>query len=248
MGMLFHVLRPLLLTAAISAVWACGSDHGGTPTQPSPQPMPARPPAPVVVHDTLQPAENRDVTRLYSSFAYVDEFGRVGPFSFVVDDFVSTISGQLRSVAWQGGYCDPRFQVAEVVPPPVARSFEVILTEDSRGGPAFFNTPLVTPLLTATFTPAEAQEQRVFDVLRVTDIGCGAKVPAPFSYYRYSITVPRPVEIIAGRRYWLRVLADIGSSGLVWGWRGGTADNAFTWSSFSNTFYPADMAFSVTVQ
>ena len=199
------------------------------------------------MHDTLQPADNRDATRLYATFAYIDEFGRLGPQQFVVDEFVSTVSGQLRSLAWQGGYCDPRFQVAEAVPPAVGRSFEIILTEDNRGGPAYFNTPAVTPLLTATFTLAEAQEQRMFDVLQVRDIGCGAKVPAPFSYYRYSVTLPRPIQVTAGRRYWVRVLADIGSSGLVWGWRGGTADNAFTWSSFSNSWWPADMAFSVTV-
>jgi hypothetical protein len=202
---------------------------------------------PIVVHDTLQPADNRAATRLFFSYAYIDELGRLGSWSYVVDDFVSTVSGQLHSLTWQGGYCDPRFVVAEAIPPPVARSFEILLTHDNLGGPAFFNSPGVTPLFSTTLSPADVQEQRVFDQLRVSDVGCGPKIPAPFSYYRYSFTLPRPVAITAGGRYWLRVLADVGSSGIAWGWRTGTPDNAFTWSSFSNAYWPADMAFSVSV-
>jgi hypothetical protein len=180
---------------------------------------------------------------LYQSFYYIDELGRLALSNYVMDDFVSTTSGQLRAIGWQGGYCDQRFLVPLAVPMPIARSFQITVAEDSG-----IKSPSATTLLDVALAPADVHQERLFDVLANSNAGCGPKIPASFAYYRYSATLPRPIALSAGRRYWLRLVADVGTTDVIWGWRRGMPDNAYTWLSIPNAYYPVDMAFSATVQ
>jgi hypothetical protein len=156
------------------------------------------------VHDTLQPIENREPTRLYGSAK------SPGFWYYVIDDFVSPATTETRVIRWQGGYCDPRYQVPLAVPRPVSRSFSIWLSADNGSGrrplPAA-NAP-GGQLLEATFSPAEAHEELLFEVVDNGGIGCGSKETAPASYFQYSATLPRPLPVTQGSRYWIAILGD----------------------------------------
>ena len=105
-----------LAVASIAVISACGGSKTESPTQPTPAPAPV-PAAPVVVHDSLQPRDNRQPTRLYESMK------SSGFWYYMTDDFVSPVSTEIRVVRWQGGYCDPRYQVPLAIPRRVSQSF-----------------------------------------------------------------------------------------------------------------------------
>jgi hypothetical protein len=233
-----NALRGFALAGGL-VVCACGSSGTSAPTQPSPAPAPPAPVLPVVVHDTLQPNESRTSTRLYPSSS------TNAGLLFITDDFVSTATVQARTLRWQGGYCDPRFQVPLAAPRPVARSFRIVIAEDNGNGTGPLTVP-PGPLLEFTLTAAEAREELLFDVAENREDPCGPKIPASFSYYHYTATLPRTVALTAGRRYWVSVMADVADSGITWGWRRGTPDNNYAVQSVVSAFWQADMAFSIS--
>ena len=240
-----NALRGLALAGAL-ATCACGGSESGTPAQPTPTPTPAPTPvpaAPIVIHDTLQPLENREPTRLY------DSAKSSGFWYYLTDDFISPVTTEIRVVRWQGGYCDARFQVPLAVPRPVSRSFSISLSADNGTGRRPV-APVTAPsgqLLDAVFSPAEAHEELLFEALN--SVGCGSKDPAPASYYQYTATLPRPLAVTQGTRYWIAILGETGDSGITWGWRVGRSDNGYTLPSFTaDGYYPFDMAFSLASQ
>jgi hypothetical protein len=93
---------------------------------------------------------------------------------------------------------------------------------------------------------SEVAEQLMFEVAEERELGCGPKIPASYSYYSYSATLPRPVALTAGRKYWLSVQADIGNTEIWWGWRRGTRDNNIALNPVFSAYWEADMAFSLT--
>ena len=197
-----------LLAAAIGAC-----SH--SPTRPSAAIEPG-----TVVYDTLNPPESRTSTRLYESVSYIDTFGRPVDGGWAIDDFTPRQTAQVRTVRWQGGYCDPRFQVPLAIPTPIARSFRITFSED-RGGPSTHSLNAKS-LLEITVAPADIAERKMFEVLQEREFGCGSKVPAPMAHYDYTLTLTAPLAVTAGTKYWFRVMADIGVPTVVWGWRGGT--------------------------
>jgi hypothetical protein len=238
--------RWALAVANIAVISACGGSKTESPTQPTPAPAPVPvPAAPVVVHDSLQPLDNRQPTRLYESAK------SSGFWYYLTDDFVSPVNTEIRVVRWQGGYCDPRYQVPLAVPRSVSRSFSIWISADNGTGrrPAAPANPPGGQLIDAVFAPADAHEELLFEVLDNGGIGCGSKETSPASYFQYTATLPRPVPVTQGGRYWIAILGDTGDSGITWGWRVGRPDNGYTLPSFTaDGYYPFDMAFSVASQ
>jgi hypothetical protein len=226
-----------LVLAAVLLTCACGSSNTGAPTQPSPpQPAPAPPPvpaAPVVVYSTLGPFDGRD--NAFNYYPSAENYPRVA------DDFVAAASAEVRSITWDGVYCDPRFQVPLAVPPPVARSFRVVLSADVGG-----NFPAST-LYERSFDAAEVRQERQFDVLEESFRGCPPRTPAPVSFYRFSVQLPTAISMTAGRKYWLEVSADTATSGIGWCWRASTSPGR-SWIGYFGATWPWEMAFSLASQ
>ncbi len=222
--------RLLLLGALVTA--ACGGSKGSSPTQPSPASVvPTAPAAPVVVYTSLGSMDSRDNPIHFPSSS---TYARVG------DDFTPTVTAEVRSIVWDGAYCDPRFQVPLAIPPAAAGSFRVTLSADSG-----FDTVGFPPLYDVVFEASQVRQEHQFDILE-SSWGCGAKVPAPVAFYRFSATLPTAFSVIAGRKYWLEVSADTDASGLGWGWRPSTPGRS--WIRFYNATYAWNMSFSLTSQ
>jgi hypothetical protein len=192
--------------------------------------------APIVFHDTLNAPGSRSNAVLYPSSWY----GTLTLIWNVADDFVSSKPGSIRTIRWQGGYCDDSVSAAPV-PEPVARQFFVTLLRDDGNS---------VPGATAwegVFTPSEVREERVFeDGPRSACHLSRPAVPSYSAYYQYTLTLNTPVPVLAGQKYWLRIAAEVGRANLKWGWRQGLADNNWSHPSFTNTAWLADMAFQLS--
>ena len=204
----------------------CGSDS--SPTSPSGQAG--------LVHDTMQPADVASPTRLYPSYACVDSFGRLSECQYVWDDFVAATSAEVRTVKWQGGYCDPQYQP----PPAVTRSYRITFSDDGPNGPLVRTVVGAAPLSDVTLTPAEIREEPI----NAGQMGCSD--PGPHAYYQYTATLPAPVKVTEGRRYWIKIVVDVGASNVGWGWRAGTRDNAYALNQNAGGSWSSDMAFSLS--
>jgi hypothetical protein len=238
----------LMAVVAVGTI-ACGQS---TPTQPSStqpastQPEPASPsPGSQVFHDTLNPATSRDATRVWPS-AWVLEGGRLSSGSLIADDFVARQSGQIRTVRWQGGYCDGRFNVPHAPPAPSATLFYVSFVNDMPWGPENFDLPPSTaPERYFAIAAEQVQHLRLFDLVPNANDPCVSKGAAAIGYYEHSVVLPTPVTVVSGRRYWLEVSANIGTSPTTWGWRVGLPDNGRANTNYQSTT-GQDMAFRLT--
>ena len=221
-----------------SAVLACVATGCGSGdrdiTQPSPQP------AVVLVHNTLNPLDNRSSVDVATSWdgPYVPGFFSLRPWAW--DDFTSATSTTIRAVSWQGGYCDskgPGLPPRVSPPRPASSTFQLSFLPDSNGRPKDFASP--SPL---TLTSAEAHEQLAFDVDR-SDAYC--------SYYNYAAALSTPFPVTAGTRYWLLIRAYIGAGESPWGWRIGQQDNSVSAQGALNGgifIVTRDLAFSLSDQ
>lgn len=221
---------------------ACGSEERGL-TQPSPQSGPL---AVVLVHNTLNPPDNRASRSLMHSYLRPYSFPFADPRAY--DDFTSAVTTTIRTVSWQGGYCS-----GGVTPPPGTRpqppptaassSFQLAFYPDDNGRPAWFRRALSE----VTLMPAEAHEQFTFDSGSTAD-GCAWQAPTA-TYYDYTAVLPMPFPVTAGTRYWLLLRADTGNTGIAWGWRIGMQDNnysAFQVQGLQTS--QVDLAFSLSDQ
>ena len=133
----------------------------------------------------------------------------------------------IRTVSWQGGYCQGPVTVPPgtgPLPPPAAAasSFQLAFYPDDNGRPASFRQALYE----VTLTPGEAHEQVAFDS-GPTAGGCDWQAPTA-TYYDYMAVLPVPFPVTGGTRYWLLVRANTGNTGIPWGWRIGMRDNNYS--------------------
>ena len=197
------------LPIVMAAVLGCG----GHATMPSPVP-------PQFTHFTLNAVDDRSARQLHESYLPNTPPGILtgGAVNHLAaDDFTPLVTTAIRTISWQGGYCDAGPSGA-VVPPPTAdaRAFVVSFYADRNGIPQPFGG---TELYQVRPTPADAHEQFMFDTGAATN---------PCSYYQYTAVLPTPFPVTAGTRYWLSVQTDIRVGGPRWGWSGGTSDNNYS--------------------
>jgi hypothetical protein len=231
-----HIIGVLI---ACALGFACGSGNRGI-TQPSPQA--------VLVHNTLNPPDDRATRSIVHSYEHPNPFGFPSANPLAFDDFMSAVTTTIRTVSWQGGYCSgvvtpPPGTSPEPPPTAASTSFQLSFYRDFNGRPAWGGAGLYD----ITLTPAEAHEQFTFDS-GPTANGCGWQSPNA-TYYDYTAVLPTAFPVTAGTRYWLLVRADTRNAGIAWGWRLGNRDNNY---SASNTQFlytnPWDLAFALSEQ
>jgi hypothetical protein len=180
----------------------------------------------IVIHDTMNGAGAVSGVECWASL--------VNPLGYrIYDDFVSTTSGTIRTVSWQGTYCPS---------PPIATQFVLTFVPDS--GSANLHPDVETgrtpPLYSETFSKAQVNEK-----LDATG-SCSSTPQQQCAVYSYSATLTTPFTVAAGVRYWLMVQADVPAQSGTWGWRRGTADNGRAFSSLGGElFLLFDLAFSL---
>jgi hypothetical protein len=199
-----------------------------------------------VFHDTLNAPESRQSTRVWPAL-YSPTGSTAGVSGAVItDDFVPSRSGEIRRVQWQGGYCDGRFNVPHVAPQPSAQQFFIAFVDGQGAAPNNFLLPPHSAPDRSFSIPAEqVPHDHLFDLVPNSTDSCVNKGAAAVSYYQHSATLPRPVSVVAGRRYWLIIAADVGASQTVWGWRFGGLDNGLAVSVYPSVL-PQDLAFRLT--
>ena len=142
----------------------------------------------------------------------------------------------------------PRHSDGAVTPAPNAISFRIGFYLDRLEFPAFYPDQTIpssqVPLQGDNYSVAQAREQ--FDHVAPSPLCGGGRGVA---LYRYAVRLATPVEVIAGRRYWLSIQADTPSTGITWGWRVGTQDNsssAYVLNGLTTTRFGTDLAFSLS--
>jgi len=227
------VWRYLLAAVLASTVVACASEGRGI-TEPTPPSTEPTPPSGAFVHNTLNPPDNRSFLEIKGSWRYSTYFPMLDTLApWTWDDFTSAETATIRTVSWQGGYCQRR-GLAPISA--TAISFDVSFYPDGNGRPQYFGTSLYA----ARFTPAEAREQFAFDS-SWNELDC--------AYYDYTAILPTPFPVTAGTRYWLLIMAEIGSTGPSWGWRLGGQDNGISArGTLKGGIFtsPSDLAFSLS--
>lgn len=237
----FRLLAMLMSAQTLAFLsMGCGSSTSASASNP----VTASPTSGSLVHDTLNAAgSNSNIDWHYS----VAVNGRVQDQSY--DDFVSPANATIRTVTWQGAYCESRFSIS-TVPLPAATSFFVAFYADRNGFPAWYADAVVpasqVPLLGATYAVGQLREQ-----LDQTSLNgpCGSRVPAPSALYTYTLTLATPFQVVQGRRYWLSIRANTPDAGILWGWRLGKPDNGasgFVLAESTASIYTTDLAFSLS--
>jgi hypothetical protein len=137
----------------------------------------------------------------------------------VYDDFVTTDDTPITGATWRGVYC------AEVMggpaPPATAEAFLVGIYADADGHP-----DTSAPLHQAVY-PVERTSQTLESVRNAR---CG-RVVTTYAFYRYAVTLERPVAPLTGARYWFSVQAHVrhgqqpDGSTIYWGWQGRASAN-----------------------
>jgi hypothetical protein len=233
-GLDMHQLNIILLPLALVAVAVGACESDSAPTSPT---SPSTTAGQGLVYDSMQPSDTAEVTRLYQSYACVDSFGRLSECAYVWDDFVASATAEVRTVSWQGGYCDPRYQP----PPAVTRSYQITFSEDTNGSPALKNVIGAVPLSDSTLSPAQVREEPI----AAGQMGCSPDAGS-HSYYQYTATLTTPLRAVAGRRYWIKIVVDVGTSNVGWGWRAGKRDNGYSLNQIAGGSWRSDMAFSLS--
>ena len=220
----------------------CGSGESGgsNPVSPSPAVSSA-------LHDAL-------VANGSSILTGTGAVGNQSAYSAPFDDFIVATSTSIRTVEWQGFYCNTAFTGNEI-PEPVATSFIIRLAPNEADWqrPSFdaMRAPETTGTPQVTAVPVSAVRQR-FEFTRM-DAPCGARNGGdPAAYYRFSTDLPNPYAVTAGERYWIAIHAVMPAVRVSWNWRFGMQDNTYSiyWLNSSaasgtlTTFF-ADRAFAL---
>ena len=226
-------------------LWAgCG---GSSPTTtPTSTPAAVSSPADLVFHDTMNPRDSRSPSRLWVSSWFYNQYGSVTPSVIMADDFTPTSSGELRSIRWQGGYCDARYNGPHVAPEPEAQEFTISIIADRNNKPEAWDfPPYYNPLYFGRFPPSAVEHIRLFEMVPNSVDPCANKGDAAISYYEHGVTLSTPFAVVAGRHYWLSISVNIGTSQTLWGWRVGSSDNGRSVSVF-DTASQQDLAFRLS--
>lgn len=220
-----------MLTAVLAT--GCGSD---TPdTKPSP--------TPVALHDTLVPADSSIRNGTIAGARDSDYFA---PF----DDFTPSANATIRTVEWQGYYCNTAF-TGNAIPEPVATSFIIRLAPNEAGAerPSFDAFRAITTMGTAQVTTIAASAVRQQLEFTRMDAACAVRNEGdPAAWYRFSANLPSPYPVTAGGRYWLAIYAVIPSGPAVaWHWRFGMQHNSYSvyWSRGNLALSFGDRAFAL---
>jgi hypothetical protein len=214
------MIRPAILLALATAATlaACGKDSNEVPN-------------PVSV-STLKDIVNADNIEARTSQIVTDGSGP----SQVFDDVTFDEDGTFTKVGWQGAYCVQA--TGSAAPDPTATGFTVSLYPDNAGKP-----DLAHPVVTHAFALADAHQTFV----DTWDGLSGGTAPnTTWSLYQYSATLPTPVTVTGGTRYWLSVQATTPSYAVYFGWTDGTPVNSSSLQLFDGTYttFPVDRAYS----
>jgi hypothetical protein len=199
----------------------------------------------VTAHDSLNPAADQSNLQGAASEAPSGEGFTYQSY----DDFVSSASGSLTTVSWQGVYCVGGYTAA--VPSPTATSFDVAFFDDRANWPAYYPDNAVpssrVPLYEASFVIDQVHETAAGNVNTAGACGRYDSPSATAGLYDYSVTMPKRFNVIAGVRYWLRIQAHNPSRSVSWRWRHGRSNNGrsvltISASPFSTQY---DLAFSL---
>lgn len=160
-----------------------------------------------------------------------------GSNSKTFDDFILGAGATIGTIRWQGAYC--RQVNGGGVPAPTAGGFAISLHADDNGRPN-----AVQPL--STMTVPVAQVNQTFAGSR-SGITCGNATNTTSAYYDYTLTLPSPIAIEGGQRYWLAIQAIVPTNATVWGWRGGLVDTRTTYQLVGTTLtlFTNDRAFAL---
>jgi hypothetical protein len=173
------------------------------------------------LHDTLVGSGSAP---FFGTHATGAESSYQAPF----DDFTATGNAMIRTIEWQGYYCNRAF-TGSAIPDPVATQFVIRIAPNDPGAnrPPFaaFRAPTTTGETYVAIVRASSVRQQL-ETTRL-DSPCGSRNGGdPASYYTFSTTLTTPFPLTAGRKYWVSIVATLPSVPVSWHWRFGRADNS----------------------
>jgi hypothetical protein len=153
----------------------------------------------------------------------------------VWDDFVASSSATIKFVSWQGIYCPSSYNDT-TSPIPEADSFRIAFYSDT-------GAPYPGPMLGSEMrVPVSQANERLEG--NVPDQCLG--LPGASGLYSYSTILPASLDVTAGRKYWLSILAVRRPPGVsLWMWRYGLPDNNRVWLNIAGLIGTHDVAFSL---
>jgi hypothetical protein len=240
--------RELGLVLGVCAVsvtlCACGGSGGSSGGGPPSSPTPVAPGI-ITLFDTLNPPNSRE--NLSLRLASHPNYPGSENFSFYVEDFRTAVNAEVRTIKWQGAYCDARFN--EVGPPrAVATLFRITIYSDRDNYPAmdFLSVP-IGPSHNATYDISQVNEQLDFELGYQPTLGCSNRGASTFTFYSYAAALTTPFAVTANTRYWLRIQPTLSTRDMWWAWRTGRPDNSFGLAPWlgPGTFFPSDAAVSL---
>ena len=213
---------------------SCGSKSGDSSVGPTP--------VSVQIHDTLVAPDSNIRTGTYAT-------GTESGYSAPYDDFTPVAAVTIRSVEWQGYYCNTAF-TGSAIPDPVATRFIIRIAPNDGANQrppfeAFTTTQTTAAYHVTSIAPSAVSQQLEFTR---QDAACGARVGGdPAAYYRYSATLSSPYTVTAGTRYWIAIYATLPAIQVTWHWRFGREDNSFSiyWLTGTLTTFFGDRAYAL---
>jgi hypothetical protein len=128
---------------------------------------------------------------------------QIGPISSLFipfDNFTLSEAASIDSVEWQGAYADGRGSGTFTAPEAV--EFVLQFYDDFGGMPG----NLIDPPNIVHITPAAAHETRVGAIADFTDAD-DLEFGVDLTIYNYQYTFDTPVQLDAGKQYWLGIFA-----------------------------------------
>ena len=151
------------------------------------------------------------------------------------DDFTLQQNAVIRTVAWQGVYCQGRINVT-TPPGPNATEFRIRVASDFQAMPAVYVSGTEPPVHDRRYPIAEVGER--------FEANTDPSRPCPGAFYSYLVRLNPPLSVTAGTRYWLNIVATVDTSQARWGWRVGRANNLYSRMFLGElTTHFADQAF-----
>jgi hypothetical protein len=241
-------MRPTCLLLLYALATGCGGG-GSTPVFPTPTtPTAPTPPPSAALHDTLVPTGS-------SILNGTGAVGSQSAYSAPFDDFIPATNATIRSVEWQGYYCNTAF-TGNAIPDPVATGFIIRLAPNEEGAqrPSFDGMRMSETTGTYQVTAVGASAVRQQLEFTRMDAACGVRNGGdPAAFYRMSADLSSPYDVTAGGRYWISIHAVMPEVRVSWHWRFGVQDNSYSiyWlnsgpiSIGTLTLFFADRAFAV---